>query len=123
MDLRIPNIIKPIALKDYTEGRDFPPEYENIIIWVWVNPRKELRTIFINDILSGDASDEQVGKWFSEVWSQGPEDTHFTADEVVKLATLCAEYEPGFWSWIIRQTSQLITEHYISKKKNLTTPP
>jgi len=123
MDLKIPYIVKPIALKDYTSDRDFPPLFDDTTIWVWVNPRKELRITFINEILSGKATDERVGAWFSEIWSQGPDDTHFTQDEVITLAHSCAEYEPGLWNWLVSETSKLLAEHYSAKKKPLTTPP
>ena len=123
MDLKIPYIVKPIALKHYTSDRDFPPQFDDTTIWVWVNPRKELRIAFINEILSGKATDEQVGAWFGEIWSQGPEDTRFTPDEVIELAKNCWEYEPGLWNWLVNETSNLIAAHYNSKKKPLTTPP
>ena len=123
MDLKIPNIVKPIALKDFTEGKGFPPEFDNAVIWVWVNPRRELRQTFVSVILKGDATDEQIGSWFSEMWSQGPDDTHFTAEEVVTLATACAEYEPGLWNWLVKQTNDLVIEHLSAKKKTSTTPP
>jgi len=123
MDLKIPNIVKPIALKDYTDGKDFPPAINDAVIWAWVNPRRELREIFIDKIVTQKATDEEIGAWFSEVWSQGPDETHFTSAEVISLFEVCKENEPNLWWWLANQTFELITNHLSAKKKNSSSNP
>jgi hypothetical protein len=117
MDLKIPNIVKPIALKDYAE------EFGEVVLWVWVNPTRELRTILVKDVIQGNATDEQIGALFSELWSQGPQDTHFSPDEVMKFANTCMEQDPQLWQWVIVSTINLLFDHLGTKKKSSITPP
>jgi len=111
MDLKIPNIIKSIALKDYAD------EFGEVVIWVWVNPPKALRFAWAEDM-----NEEQVCAWLSELWSQGPEDTRFTPEDVLKFGNTCMERDPRLWVWLVNKTIELMNEHYIAKKKPLTTP-
>ena len=111
MDLRIPNILKPIQLSDYA------PEFGDAVIYVWVNPTRERRMELLDTILKGEANDEMIGAWFAEIWSQGAGDTRFTPDEVLKLANNCMEQDPRLWIWLVNETVRLITEHYSAKKK------
>ncbi len=113
MDLRIPNIVKPICLSEYA------PEFGEAKIWVWVNPRRELRMGFI-PILKGEATEEQINTWFAEIWSQGADDTRFTPEQVLELANSCMERDPLLWIWLVNQTVALITAHISAKKKNST---
>ena len=113
MDLRIPNIVKPIELKEYAS------EFEDAKIYVWVNPTRALRGD-LTTLFKGEATDEQVGAWFSEIWSKGPEGTHFTPEEVLKMAHECMEQDPQLWLWLSRQTFDLLIQHYSAKKKPLS---
>lgn len=117
MDLKIPNIVKPIALKDYAE------EFGDAVIWTWVNPTRALRVALAESILPGKATEEQIGTWFSDMWSQGPEDTRFTPEGVKELAHECIERDPQLWIWLIDKTLGLMAEHFGAKKKPLTTLP
>ena len=71
MDLRIPNIVKPIHLSDYA------PEFGEAVIWAWVNPPRELRLELFQKIVLVEETDEQIGALFSKLWSAGAEDTRF----------------------------------------------
>ncbi len=112
MDLKIPNIVKPIALKDYAE------EFGEAVIWTWVNPTRALRIAW-----SGDMSEEQICAWLSEMWSQGPEDTHFTSEDVKKFGDAAMGQDPQLWTWVLGETIGLMYAHLGAKKKPLTTPP
>lgn len=113
MDLKIPNIVKPLYLREYAD------EFKDATIWVWVNPRREMR-LQLNDILKGVASEELIGALFSEIWSQGSNDTRMTPEEVLKMADECLEQDPRLWVWLVNQTVELITEHLVAKKKPLS---
>jgi hypothetical protein len=116
MDLKIPNIVRPIELKEYAD------EFGDAVIWVWVNPTRELRISLSENILNGEPTEEQIGAWFSEIWSQGSEDTRFTPEDVIKLANDCMERDPRLWIWLINKTIELLSTHYSTKKKSLNTP-
>ena len=114
MDLKIPNIVKPIELKEYA------PEFGEAKIYVWVNPPREMRLALINTIMTGEAKDEDIGEWFAKIWSEGPEDTHFTPDDVLKMAKESLDQDPQLWLWLMKRTTDLLVDHYGAKKKPLT---
>jgi len=118
MDLKIPNIVKAIELKDYAS------EFGEAKIYVWVNPTKELRIFLAESILEKKATNEQIAEWLAEIWSQGPdESTHFTKEQVITLGAECMERAPKMMSWLIQRTYDLLEAHYISKKKLSITQP
>ena len=51
--------------------------------------------------------------WYAEIWSQGPQDTHWTVDELRMLE----QADPSFLSWMIARTWQARAEHMEQKKK------
>ena len=55
----------------------------------------------------------QLLNWYIEIWSQGPEITHWTIEE---LRILEAQ-DPAFLTWMIARTWQARDEHIQSKKK------
>lgn len=56
---------------------------------------------------------QELLEWYAEMWSQGPEHTHWSTDE---LRTLEAQ-DPTFLSWMISQTWHKRSEHIERKKK------
>jgi hypothetical protein len=60
-----------------------------------------------------DEIDQQLLDWYAEIWSQGPPDTQWTAEE---LRTLESQ-DPAFLSWMISQTWKVRAEHIEHKKK------
>jgi len=117
MDLKIPNIVKSIPLSEYA------PELGDTVIWVWVNPPRDMRLELFTEIVLQKDSDEQIGALFSKLWSEGPEDTRFTPDEVLRLANECIDKDPQLWWWMVNQTRELLLDHLRAKKKPLTTQP
>lgn len=55
--------------------------------------------------------------WFATIWSQGPEGTHWTAQEVGELVDAYAETDPRFFEWVSERTVALIREHRTGQKK------
>jgi hypothetical protein len=51
--------------------------------------------------------------WYANLWSQGPEDTQWTVDELHTLE----QADPAFLSWMITRTWQARAEHMEQKKK------
>lgn len=118
MDLRIPNIVKPLPLSDYAS------QFGEAVIWIWVNPPRELRLELFQKIALGEASDEQIGALFSKLWSEGPEDTHMASEDVLKMANECMDKDPQLWWWLVNRTRELLLEHLGAKKKpSNSTPP
>ena len=57
--------------------------------------------------------DVKLLEWYAEIWSQGPEDSRWTVEELRELEG----QDPAFLSWMIAQTWQTRTEHLQRKKK------
>lgn len=71
-------------------------------------------TAFKKDrIKAAVGTDPKVLEWYADVWSQGPEGTHWTLDE---LQTLEAE-DNAFVGWMITQYWNARSEHIERKKK------
>lgn len=139
MQINIPRIVRPVRLSDYA------PEYGEQVIWMWVNPPRELRLEFQNAALELDqvrdslrqmAPDEadpdivaqhvkrveELGQelyaWYAHIWSQHEDETsHFTADEVQELAALCLDSDPALWEFIQERALGLLKEHREGQKK------
>ncbi len=114
MKIEIPKVLKAIELKEYAA------EFGEAVIWVWVNPTIKL----IEELAELKVKPEKgrITAWFAEIWSQGEEGTRFTVEEVAKLAEDCMEKDPTLWAWLSMQTSRLINEHRVLKKKISSTP-
>ncbi len=52
-------------------------------------------------------------EWYAEIWSQGPDGTHWTVDEL-RMSEI---EDPAFLSWMIAQTWRMRAEHIERKKK------
>jgi predicted nuclease with TOPRIM domain len=60
--------------------------------------------------LSGQLLKEQ-NAWLAEIWSQGPDDTRMTAEEVELLRAQTQETNPRLFSWLISRTIRMMAEH------------
>lgn len=58
--------------------------------------------------------DTKMLEWYAEIWSQGPQDSQWSVEE---LRTLEAQ-DPTFLSWMIAQTWKTRTAHIENKKKS-----
>lgn len=56
-------------------------------------------------------------EWFAKLWSQGPEGTQWTKEEVGQLLDGFAETDPHFWEWVTGRTVDMIREHRTGQKK------
>jgi hypothetical protein len=54
---------------------------------------------------------KEQAAWLSEIWSQGPEDTRMTAEEVERLRSESRETNPRLFAWLISQTIRMMAEH------------
>jgi len=70
----------------------------------WVSSKKDKRP---------DGIDVKFLEWYAEIWSQGPEQTRWTVDELRELEN----QDPAFLSWMITQTWATRTAHVQGKKK------
>lgn len=137
--MKIPNAVRPIRLAE------FLPEFGDQVVYVWVNPPRDVlirraeqikRAVSIRKqlgelkgltddqskaLVESLAKDlEQVGEqmivWLAEIWSQHAEpETHFSVEDVKALANASIDQEPELYAWLIGQTMKLIAEH--RKKK------
>jgi hypothetical protein len=60
-----------------------------------------------------DSLDVKLLQWYAEMWSQGPEETHWTVDELQQLEA----QDPAFLSWCIARSWAERNEHVQRKKK------
>lgn len=58
--------------------------------------------------------DEDLLRWYAEIWSQGPAGTQWS---VAEIRTLEAQ-DPAFLSWMINQTWETRNAHMERKKKS-----
>lgn len=139
MKILVPPIVRPVDLAAYA------PEIKRddggaVLVYVWVNPpvrvldeydaiRAEIDTN--SAALAESASDAervaQVGQrisatgqrladWYSRLWSQGPDGTHWTAADVRDLGT--SDTDPALYPWLRNESWRLIREHReLSRKK------
>lgn len=134
MEIKIPKITDPLDLGDYNEA------LRGQLIHVWINPPSEVRgrltpiatrgaaIVAENGQLHPEKCAEDKAKavaldqesseilekqdiWLSEIWSQGPEGTHFSAGEIKQLRTETAETDPKLFGWMVANTIRLMGEH------------
>ena len=117
MRIEIPKIVVPVDMGDYA------PELVGQCLHVWVNP--PLDKLGEHMMLAAQASlasspsskgggEEQLMEWYVDVWSQGPEPTHWTLEEVHEIQ----QRDPAFLVWMVQATSTARKEHMDRKKKN-----
>jgi len=114
MKIEIPKIVRPLDLGEYDEA------LRGQRVYVWVNPTREVMRAYarLRDEGKDEQADqikldEQLRDWFAKLWSHGPADTSWTADELLEIA----ETDPAFAGWLILQTWQMIGSHSAHQKK------
>jgi len=139
MKIDIPKIIEGLRLGDYA------PEFGEAVLCVWVNPPRRLREAYTqaveesvdalrqaqelsrealeDEILASlqqrvRASEQKQREWFAEIWSQGPEGTGWTLEEIDELAA--SDSDPALLPWLIGRTVAMIGEHRSASKKAST---
>jgi hypothetical protein len=65
-----------------------------------------------------EALNQRTAGWWSEVWSQGPENARWTVDEVQALMVQCSEQDPALWDFIINECWRMVAQHRESARKN-----
>lgn len=129
MKIAVPKIVKTLAVGEYAQ------ELSEVRLQVWVNPPRSL-------LARHDALIERVGAaaragadeaglsatvtelWgemtavFAELWSAGPEGTHWSAEEIEALIDGMAETDPQLWPWLRKRTILMIREHREAVKKD-----
>lgn len=60
-----------------------------------------------------DSIDVKLLTWYADMWSQGPEETHWTVEELQQLE----DQDPAFLSWCIARSWIERSEHIQRKKK------
>jgi hypothetical protein len=141
MKINIPKLTQPLDLGEYAE------ELRGQIIRVWVNPplKTRLERIHLSKrfreigdemlTLPAEATEQmaaldaeaqemmqQVDELNAEMWSQGPEETRFTAEEVRKFREDVIGTDPELVPWIIGRSVDMMLEHLGAVKK-VSTPP
>jgi uncharacterized protein YydD (DUF2326 family) len=54
---------------------------------------------------------------FAQLWSQGPEETRWTIQEIEQLVERAADTDPALWLWLCRRTLEMITAYRQGQKK------
>lgn len=91
---------------DATEGKR---EEEKEEISVGIDPTEIARRL--EEI--GGAQMELIAR----LWSQGPEETRWTVEELRELVEKSMDTDPGLWRWLVRKTFRMISEHRAGQKK------
>ena len=107
MNLKLPDICSIIHLSEYA------PEFGEEVIHVWVNPTRAMLQDATRERDAGE-----VWQWYAEIWSHGPEGTHWTPEEVEEFAGAAMDRDPELWAWVTGETARLVLAH--RKKKAVT---
>ena len=136
MELTIPKIVKPLALKDYDE------QFGGQILYVWVNPPIAVledlsrALLSINEVKWPEAGEEnQLDEGLSDainakvdailteqlriytlLLNQGPTN-RFSEEELRKLVDETGKTDPMLWMWIRGKIGSMIHKHRTIAKK------
>lgn len=120
MKIEIPHIVRPLHLGAYAS------ELEGVSVQVWVNPPREMLARRFELVKQSREATEQaelerIGAemiaWYAELWSQGPEDTRWSVEDVNTLIEQMNDTDPGLWVWLTGQSQEMIVAHRQQKKK------
>lgn len=147
MRFDLPKTVRPIALQDYDPGAERLAGVE-IMVWVdppreWFEryyrihreysqailkdtaALKKSRPLTMLNIFLRKAPDDTVQRYrkalhdmFASLWSQGPDGTHWTAEEIDRMD----DHNPAFTDWLYRRSWELIEEHKSAVKKGSRPP-
>ena len=56
---------------------------------------------------------QRMYAWFAEIWSQGPDETHVSAEEIAAWDAQA----PAFVEWLTTRTWDMLAEHRARRKK------
>lgn len=113
MRIVIPKVLAAVDLAGYAG------ELAGQFLHVWVNPPLEVlrRHDELVKPVAGVGDEERnraLLAWYAVLWSQGPEPTHWTTDELLELE----RDDPALLSYLIRETWAARGEHVGRKKKS-----
>lgn len=127
---RIPSVkvLKDLPLSEYAPDA---PELKQVVLKVWVNPTREViqsyalltSTVSTESLFQSTApapteageqvNDVRISEWYSAILSQGPEETHMSAEDLRAVF----EQDPAMWVFIFTRCWQLIDEHRVGLQK------
>lgn len=139
MKIEIKRIVRPLLLSE------FAPEYGDTAVMVWINPTKSLtdrwyalskrandmRQVLQAKVEAEASADEmrepleqltaagnEIIAWLAEIWSQGPEETRFSEQDIKTLIETCQEEDTTLYRWLMDRTYQMIRDYRVEKKRN-----
>lgn len=138
MRIQIPPILRPVYLTDYAPQCVDPATGQSIVVWVWVNPPRQM--LVDHDALidqlgqlrtrihPGDAGAVATGEalqagivevqrlttalaeWCAQLWSMHADiATHWSAEDV--RALMDSDTDPALYPWLKRRTLAAIMAH------------
>lgn len=117
MKIIVPKVVRLLKVSEYAQ------EFGELAISVWVNPPRELLGELIEclKVVPEETREERAKRAveiIAELWSQGTDpETHWTAEEVITLASETMETDPKLWPWLRERTFELIGQHRNQEKK------
>ena len=133
MNIVIPKIVRKLKFSDYSEA------FGETALEVWVNPPHDvldklnaaLRRTNELEVPGEQATLEQINELnmlsrailteqaecYSELLSQGSEETRWSAGDVQKFAMETYDTDPALWVWFKGQIAKMIREHRVGLKK------
>jgi len=116
MKINIPKVIVGVDMSEYA------PELAGQCLHVWVNPPLDVLGAHLTlaaqfqqtpvSVETGNLHDPLLA-WYVDLWSQGPEPTHWTMEEAQEIQ----QQDPAFLSWMIGATWEARKAHMDRKKK------
>lgn len=132
----VPKLVRRMPLEQYAE------ELAGDNLFVWLNPPRDMRMKY-DEILGrmiqtveqkkklppdhvSEAADldkaveaqaVEIDTWLATIWSQGPDGTAPTPEEVSKLRKDTFERDPQLFSWLARKTLEMMGTYRNELKK------
>lgn len=134
MQIDIPKIVELVDLGGYA------PELAGTNVYAWINPprgllnryfeltaqsRQALKAVQATQNEAEQAAvieqvkqaGQGIAEWLAGLWSQGPDGTHWTPDEIHALAN--SDTDPQLYGWLLNATWERIDAHREHVKKKL----
>ena len=107
MKFEIPKVVRLLKVAEYAA------EFGDAVFHVWVNPPSRL----LEPLVGKDVAEEDRALALAELWSQGPEGTQMTPEDIQALINGTFDTDPALFSFLVGRTLRMVAEHRKQIKK------